>query len=116
MDYKFINCEYLETVSGGDVETIRELVTIFSAQVVEIGSEMRSQLLKGDFHSLGMLAHKAKSSVAIMGMNDLAIMLKTLELQTKEGKEIEKYDSYITRFEQETKAAMKELENYLNNL
>jgi len=116
MDYKFINCEYLDTVSGGDVETIRELIAIFSDQVVEIGNEMRSLLSKGDFYSIGMLAHKAKSSVAIMGMNDLVKMLKTFELEVKEGKEKEKYDSYITRFEQETKAAVKELENYLINL
>ena len=65
---------------------------------------------------LGLLAHKAKSSVAIMGMNDLAVMLKTFELQAKEEKESELYESYITRFKTETEAAITELDDLVNNL
>ena len=117
MNYKFINTEYLETlVSGGDKEIIRELVGIFRDQVVEIVLEMKSLNAKEDFNSLGMLAHKAKSSVTIMGMNDLAIMLKTFELEGKEGINRENYKSYILRFEDETRQAVAELENYINNL
>lgn len=117
MNYKFINTAYLETlVSGGDKEIIRELVGIFRDQVMEIAHEMKSLVAKEDFYSLAMLAHKAKSSVAIMGMNDLAIMLKTFELEGKEGKNKENYKSYILRFENETRQGLEELENYINNL
>jgi HPt (histidine-containing phosphotransfer) domain-containing protein len=62
-----------------------------------------------------MLAHKAKSSVAIMGMSDLATILKTLELQAKEGKELEKYQSYIDRFRTDTAEAIKELDDLVTN-
>jgi HPt (histidine-containing phosphotransfer) domain-containing protein len=114
MNYKFINTVYLETiVSGGDKEIIRELVGIFREQVVEMVKEMNSLYAKEDFYSLAMLAHKAKSSVAIMGMNDLAIMLKTFEL---DGTNKENYKLYILRFENETRQAVEELENYINNL
>ncbi len=54
--------------------------------------EMKSLLVSKNYTSLGLLAHKAKSSVAIMGMNDLAQMLKTFELQAKEGKETHLYE------------------------
>jgi HPt (histidine-containing phosphotransfer) domain-containing protein len=117
MNYKFINTVYLETiVSGGDKEIIRELVGIFREQVVEMVKEMNSLYAKEDFYSLAMLAHKAKSSVAIMGMNDLAIMLKTFELEGKDGTNKENYKLYILRFENETRQAVEELENYINNL
>jgi HPt (histidine-containing phosphotransfer) domain-containing protein len=116
MNYKFINTEYLESISGGDEETLRELISIFRDQVIEIADEMKSLLAKNDFHSLGMLAHKAKSSVAIMGMNDLAIMLKTFELEGKEGKNYGNYKSYIDRYEKEAGQGILELENYINNL
>jgi len=46
---------------------------------------MRTLHEKDDFHSLGMLVI-GKSSVAIMGMKDLADMLKTFELEGKDGK------------------------------
>jgi HPt (histidine-containing phosphotransfer) domain-containing protein len=116
MEYKFINTEYLETVSGGDKEITIELVGIFRAQVVEIVDEMKSLHAKDDFFSLGMLAHKAKSSVAIMGMADLTLMLKTFELEGKSGKNNENFESYINRFEIEAGQAVKELEYYVNNL
>ena len=102
MDYKFINMEYLDSVSGGDPEIISEIVIMFKNQAIEIYNEMKSHLSGKNYKSLGLLAHKAKSSVAIMGMNDLTLMLKTFELQAKEGKESELYESYITRFKTET--------------
>jgi HPt (histidine-containing phosphotransfer) domain-containing protein len=116
MDYKFIKTGYIESVSGGDKEIILELVTMFREQSNEIGLEMRTLLQKSDYFTLGLLAHKAKSSVAIMGMGDLAAMLKTFELQAKEGKEKDKYEMYITRFEQDTRSAVEELEYFVNNL
>jgi HPt (histidine-containing phosphotransfer) domain-containing protein len=116
MTYQFIKSEYLETVSGGDKEIISELYMIFREQVREMVNEMKTLLVKEDYHSLGMLAHKAKSSVAIMGMSDLALMLKIFEEEGKEGKNKENYGSYIIRFEKETEVAVKELENYVNSL
>lgn len=74
---------------------------------------MRSFYSNGDFTSLGLLAHKAKSSVAIMGMNDLATMLKTFELQAKEARETQMYESYINRFRDETTGAIIELEHII---
>ncbi|MGD0340848.1 MAG: Hpt domain-containing protein [Bacteroidales bacterium] len=115
MDYKFINTEYLDSVSGGDNEMIREIVNMFREQVVEFHNEMISLLDQKNYLSLGLLAHKAKSSVAIMGMSDLATMLKTFELQAKEGKEIGKYQSYIYRFRKDTAEAVKELDDLVIN-
>lgn len=115
MDYKFINTEYLDSVSGGDNDIIREIVVMFGEQIVETEQQMKMLLAERNYNTLGLLAHKAKSSVAIMGMSDLAAMMKTFELQAKEGTETEKYESYINRFVLETGEAMKELNDLLNN-
>ncbi len=116
MDYKYINTEYLDSVSGGDNEIFIEIVTLFREQVAEFHNEMLSLFTRKDYHNLGLLAHKAKSSVAIMGMNDLAVMLKTFELQAREGNEIEKYESYISRFRNDTEEALKELDDLISNI
>lgn len=115
MDYKFINTEYLDSVSAGDPEIIREIVAMFRDQSVEISREMRTHYQSGNFKSLGALAHKAKSSVEIMGMSNLGTMLKTWEFQAKEGKNPELYESYINRFSLETNAAVNELEDLIRN-
>ena len=49
-----------------------------------------------------------------MGMADLAMMLKTFELQAKEGKEPEKYESYVNRFRDDTASAVKELDDLVS--
>jgi HPt (histidine-containing phosphotransfer) domain-containing protein len=115
MDYKFINMEYLDSVAGGDPDVINELVGIFRQQVVEMYNEMKSYYDLKNYLSLGLLAHKAKSSVAIMGMNELADMLKTFELQAREGKETQLYESYLERFRTETEDAITELDDIITN-
>jgi HPt (histidine-containing phosphotransfer) domain-containing protein len=115
MGYKFINTEYLDSVSDGDPETARELVNMFREQVIEIFNDMKVHFSSKNYFQLGQLAHKAKSSVAIMGMNDLTKMLKTFELQAKEGKESQLYESYILRYKTETDAAVIELDDFIMN-
>jgi HPt (histidine-containing phosphotransfer) domain-containing protein len=116
MDYRFINTEYLDSVSGGDPDIIVEIVSMFKEQAIEIYDEMKSHLSGKRYNSLGLLAHKAKSSVAIMGMSDLAMMLKTFEIQAKEGIESHLYESYINRFKTETAAAVLELDDLVKTL
>ena len=116
MDHKFIKMEYLNSVSEGDPEILRDILIIFKEQAIDIYNEMTVHLKEKNYTSLGFLAHKAKSSVAIMGMDDLALMLKSFELLAKESKEPEKYEPFITRFKFETDAAVKELEDIVNNL
>lgn len=116
MDYKFIKTDYLEMVASGDSKLVKELVVMFREQVEEIYSEMKSLLSEKNYNALGLLAHKAKSSVAIMGMDELAEILKNFELQAKEGKNPEEYESYIARFGDDTKSAMAELDTLIINL
>jgi HPt (histidine-containing phosphotransfer) domain-containing protein len=116
MDYKFIKTEYLDSVSEGNPEIIREIVLIFKDQTFEIYNEMIRLFSEKNYISLGLQAHKAKSSAAIMGMNDLALMLKTFEHLAKEGKDEELYESYITRFKAETDEAIIELEELVRSL
>lgn len=115
MNYKFINTEYLDSVAGGDNDIIREIVVMFKEQVVEFQHEMADLLSRKEYHLLGLLAHKAKSSVAVMGMGDLAITLKQFELQAREGIEIDKYESYIEKFRHDTTEAVRELEDMVQN-
>lgn len=115
MEYKFINTEYIESVAGGDTDVILELVSLFREQVVEISDEMKTLFDSKSYKLLGLLAHKAKSSVSIMGMNDLALMLKTFELQARDEKDPHLYESYIIRFRTETQAAIEELEDLVNH-
>ena len=113
MDYKYIKTDYLEMVAGGDGELLKELITMFRDQVAEFSKEMKKLLQEKNYYDLGLLAHKAKSSVSIMGMDGLANLLKTFELQAKAGSNTHRYQSYVEMFENDTRAALAELETLI---
>jgi hypothetical protein len=50
-----------------------------------------------------------------MGMTSLAEMLKTFELQAREGKEPQLYEHYLERFKNETEGAILELDSMIKN-
>ena len=116
MEYKFIKTDYLEMVAGGDTELLKELISMFRDQVAEFSSEMNEFYSEGNYHALGTLAHKAKSSVAIMGMDSLANMLRKFESEAMEGNNKEMYESYISRFKNDTGSALSELDVLVKNL
>jgi len=69
-----------------------------------------------ELYFTGIGSPQSKSSVAIMGMNGLAEMLKTFELQAREGKEPPLYEHYLERFKSETEEAVRELEDLISNM
>jgi len=107
---------YLREMSGGNRELIKEMISIFNTQVEEFSKDMDNHLAKKEYEMLGKLAHKAKSSISIMGLNDLAIELKRLENLTKEGKDIDKYAGIISQFKKDTQLAVQELNVVLQKI
>jgi len=111
-----IDLSYLREMSGGNKELVLEMISIFQSQVVEFGQTMDQLLDSKQYELLGKLAHKAKSSVAIMGLENLAQRLKDLENSAREGINIETYANIVAIFKRETAEAVKELTLVTNNL
>ena len=104
---------YLESMTEGDTGLISEMIEIFSTQVVEFSELMQEFLERKDWQELSKLAHKAKSSVAIMGMTVLSEKLRDLEKLAKEEKEVHSFPEYIDYFNTASRDAVTELKNYL---
>lgn len=100
---------YLNNMSGGSPGIVKEMIGIFIEQANEYIRDMPMHLNQKDYLALGKLAHKAKSSISIMGMNDLAADLKTLELLTKDNSEVESYPAFVEKFLTQTQLAIEEL-------
>ncbi|MEE4116805.1 MAG: Hpt domain-containing protein [Marinilabiliaceae bacterium] len=113
---KIINVAYIEEVCGGSREIIIEMIDIFRQQVPEFCNEMTDLLEHKKYYDLGLLAHKAKSSVAIMGMENMARKLKELEIKAKAGEDTESYPQYIDDFNEACKIALKDLDEYIKSL
>ena len=102
---------YLEQMTEGDQGLIKELIEIFSTQVEEYSDQLQKFLDEKNWTELGKLAHKAKSSVAIVGMKEQAENLKELEILAIEGRQTEKYQEMVDFFREECKIAVSELQH-----
>jgi HPt (histidine-containing phosphotransfer) domain-containing protein len=96
-------------------DLILEIIDIFVDQVEEFRSEMQIYFDKKDFDSLGKIAHKAKSSVAIVGMESMSKRLKELELLCQENKNTDSIKIIISEFKTECIDAVEELLEYKKN-
>ncbi len=113
--YREINLSYLESIADGDQSIINELIIIFLDQIPEFTEGFKESFNNKNWKSLAALAHKAKSSVLSMGMNELGnIDLKNLELiaKTFRIKELEKSGFLEDKEKEELKNLLLSLNNY----
>jgi len=113
---KKTDLKYLITTTNNNPEIILELIDIFIEQIEEFNNDFQELYELKNYDELGKLAHKAKSSVAIMGMEDLSIKLKELEILARESKNPETYPLYISYFKEECAEAAMELADYKKKL
>jgi HPt (histidine-containing phosphotransfer) domain-containing protein len=102
--------EYLKTMSGGDSKFILEMIGLFREQIDEYRELMPALLRNKEYNDLAKLAHKAKSSVAVMGMSHVADLLKELEILASEEKKVERYENMVDEFLEQSQLAIKELD------
>jgi len=110
------NLDYIKSMSGDSPELILELIDIFNEQVIEFAKTMQDNLNNKDYDALERIAHKAKSTVAIMGMTDLASSLKDLEIKAKNLEDIDTFQKLVDYFKEEIQEASNELNQYKNKV
>ncbi|NVO10292.1 MAG: Hpt domain-containing protein [Bacteroidales bacterium] len=115
-NFKHINLEYLKEISDGSTDLVRDLINMFISQVPTFSEQLDNFYQSGDYISLGKLAHKIKSSVAMMGISELTADMKILENIAKEGKSVDNCPIYISKFKNISGEAIIELNNILINL
>ncbi len=113
MKYTLFKPDYLLSISGGDKEIMEDIVGIFKSQIPEFLEGMETLLDGKQYHELGLLAHKAKGSVSVMGLEETGKMLKEFELLARTGEKSDRYQEYIHRFTDDCMRAMDEINDYL---
>ncbi|TSA37737.1 MAG: Hpt domain-containing protein [Porphyromonadaceae bacterium] len=114
--FTYADLTYLESMSPDSNELILEMLQIFIDQLPEFTEGLTEHLKNRDYMALGALAHKAKSSVAVMGMDSLAADLKTLEISAKAGIDQELYPILVNRFIDQVTLTCTELQAYAKTI
>lgn len=105
-----INLDYLNDVTGNDFETKKQLIELFFSQEKEIAANLKNAMENCDYENLSKIAHLAKSTLKIMGINDVSDKMKELQELASQNIEHEKYQSIIDFYFENMPLALKELE------
>lgn len=112
----YTDLTYLKEITGGESSIVTEMVEMFLDQIEEFKGNFNKFYNDKNWVDLGKEAHKAKSSVLIVGMEELGKNLKKLQLLTEKEAEVETYYSYIQMFEEQCDVAINELKAELEKL
>lgn len=113
---QLIDLTVLEEMTDGSSELLLDMLDIFFLQVTTFNNEMEEAYNSGDYAKLGAIAHKAKSSVATMGITSIVQNMKEFELLAKSGKKTESYPEFLNLFKTTCEEAIKELQLLKSNL
>ncbi len=113
-ELNYTNLDYIKSAAGNDQKLINEFISIFVNQVPTFINDLNTEMDSNNFDKLAKIAHTAKSSVAMMGMDELSTDMKQLEILAKEAKNKIEIEKLIRKFEIEVNKGKLELDNYLN--
>jgi len=109
---QYVNLDYLEEISGGDLDFKKELIRIFLHQIPEFLSNMNLYLSDHQNENLAKEAHTAKSSVLIFMMDGTGADLKQIQMYAAENK-LDNIPWLIKKVESSLECAFRELSAYL---
>jgi len=96
--FKYVDLTYLDSIGSDDSKFQNELIQIFRDQIPVLIQQMLDNLENKNYDELGGIAHKAKSSVAMLGIKELRDDMETLENDAKNKINIEMFPEIIQRF------------------
>jgi signal transduction histidine kinase/HPt (histidine-containing phosphotransfer) domain-containing protein/BarA-like signal transduction histidine kinase len=111
-----IDLTYLKEVSAGDDFIIKLAIEKYLEKTPEMLSEMDELLEQQEFQAFAQRAHKLKSSVATIGMNETRKDLSSLEKWAREGRNLQQIPQQWAALQPELHSAMKDLKSFLGSL
>jgi HPt (histidine-containing phosphotransfer) domain-containing protein len=107
---KYINLNYLKSISRGDNGFVLNTINSFIEQISESLPEMDHQLITEDWEGLYTCIHRMKSGVDIMGIQSLKPTLTSIEKITSDKIDMQNLPNLVGEVKQTFKNVIQELE------
>jgi HPt (histidine-containing phosphotransfer) domain-containing protein len=91
------NLSYLMQLMDNNAEIVLEVLAIFKTEVPKDMANLELHLKNKEWEMLGKTAHKLKSSVGNLGLNQLRDLFFFLEQNGKESTNLEKLPAYVNQ-------------------
>jgi len=104
---------YLNQVFQGNKEMINNIIHLFLQQVPEYIREMEECVRKNEPLSLHPLAHKAKSSVSMLGIRDMEVDIIQIEIDSKHLRNLDNLPQLVGRVKENCQVVYLQLQAQL---
>lgn len=91
------NLDYLQQVFQGNDAMVRRILDSFEEQVPRYLADMQARWRQGDWQNLHPLAHKARSSISMLGMTILLEDIQAIERISRKGESPEDIGDRLDR-------------------
>ncbi len=95
---ELLNFDYLNKISKGNADFKNEMLDLFRKQLPKIKNDLNEALQQKNYDELSAVAHKAKSSFSMFGIEELRQSMFMLETDAKKKVNITEYPKIIDRF------------------
>jgi len=112
-DNPSFDLSYLNQVFQGNKQMINQIISMFVKQVPDYFNEMQECVVRADFNALHPLAHKAKSSITMLGLKHMESLVLQIEKKSKQGEEEHELKDLVSRVVDECRSVSLELESIL---
>ncbi|MCF6359453.1 MAG: ATP-binding protein [Cyclobacteriaceae bacterium] len=76
----YANLTYLKSISDGNKEFLQEIITTFIAQTPSLLDEMKLAVTNKNWLKIGILAHKLKPNLTLLGISQLSALVLSIEV------------------------------------
>jgi len=104
---------YLNQIFQGNREMINNIISLFIQQVPDYINEMEECVRKNEPLSLHPLAHKAKSSISMLGIKDMETDILQIEQDSKHLRNLDKLPALVANMKQNYSMVFIQLKEYL---
>ncbi len=106
----------IQSLSRGNSELIRKLISLFVTQTPEFVREMQEAYKEKDFVSFKNLVHKIKPTYGYFGIKEIERDIQLIELLAEMGINSDELESLLRKIELTTKKVVDEMKtDYLLN-
>ena len=104
---------YLNQIFQGNQEMVKNIIRLFLEQVPDYIAEMEDCVVRADLDLLHPLAHKAKSSVAMLGLKKMETNILEIEKNSKYGENTHRLPDLVKEVRKECDLVFSQLEEIL---
>ncbi len=112
---KYVNLQYVNEISEGDLSFKKHLIGIFLKQIPEFISNLNKFFTNQENENLAREAHTMKSSVLVFMMEDTGKKLNEIQLLSK-TRRLKRVPFLIEDVVENLENAARELTEYLSNI